>query len=304
MFHFCFNDCIPKNSSNDVLVKHLTVTLTHYDLIKKKFPGSVNGIITDRLPEKVYLNNANFSLVDCIQYLEREIRKIALSNFGKHPVDDYFNEIDIDSLLENEYSITIDNVGYDATNAKLVQNNGGMLFTLAVHNDLQKNTLVICDKANSTCEATNQYGAEANTNYILELIYSDIVKRADGFDKLLALVGECAYDEDFKSEFDNLTYTTQNFLLKEVEHAINRKERTRFYPDDKLIKNVTPGNEKEISVFELRIYSPVAIRMYFYETPNKVYFGSIDKKPKKKIQDNDIKNAASIIKELIALDKN
>ena len=43
--------------------------------------------------------------------------------------------------------------------------------------------------------------------------------------------------------------------------------------------------------------------MYFYETKEKIFFGSIEKKPKRKVQDNDILNAASIIKELIILNK-
>ena len=60
--------------------------------------------------------------------------------------------------------------------------------------------------------------------------------------------------------------------------------------------------ERVIKVFELRIFTPVAIRMYLYETPTRIYFGSIEGKPKKKVQDSDILNAMSIIKELIALE--
>ena len=60
--------------------------------------------------------------------------------------------------------------------------------------------------------------------------------------------------------------------------------------------------EKIIKIFEFRVFTPVAIRMYIYETPSKIYFGSIESKPKKKIQNSDIINAMSIIKELIALE--
>jgi hypothetical protein len=301
MFQFCFNDSIPKNGTNDGLVKHLSVTLTHYDSIKQKFPTTVDGIITDRLPEKVILNAANFTLGNCIQYLDRELKKIAYSNFGKYPVDDFYNQFDIDSLLANEYTITVNKVEHDATNAKIVQDNGGMLFTLPVHDELKKNILVIYDKAKQTCEAINQYGADSNTTFITDYIQADIVKRADGFGKLLALVGDCKYDARFKTDFDNLTSATQKKLLNHVQQAIERNATTRFYPDDVKIKDVTPEKERGIKVFELRVFEPVAIRMYFYEAPKKVYFGSINGKPKKKVQDNDILNAASVIKELIVL---
>jgi len=42
--------------------------------------------------------------------------------------------------------------------------------------------------------------------------------------------------------------------------------------------------------------------MYFFETVQKIYLGSINGKPKRKVQDNDILNASSVIKELIALE--
>lgn len=302
MFQFCFNDSIPKSGTNDELVKHLSITLEHFDSIKKKFPTEVVGIITDRLPEKVILNNSNFSLTECIQYLERELKKIAYSNFGKYPVDEFYNPGDIDNLLASEFTILINMVKNDATNAKMVYDDGGILFTLPVHPDLQRNILVISDKTKQTYEALNQYGTEKNTIYISDYIQADIVKRAGGFDKLLALIGNCEHNERFKSDFDNLTSATQKKLLDHVQQIIGRNAKTRFYPDDDKIKDVTPEKEKEIKVFELRVFEPVAIRLYFYETSNKVYFGSINRKPKRKVQNNDILNASSIIKELIALD--
>lgn len=302
MFQFCFNDCIPKDGSDDKLVKFLATNLKHYNSIKNNFPGFVDGILTDRLPEKVILNNNNFTLKNCIKHLDRELLKIAYRDFGKYPLEEYYNQFDIDSLLENEYTITVNKALYDATNAKIVQENDGILFTLPVHDDLKKDSLAISDRAKAICEVVNQFGEESNSTFISEYIQADKVKRATGFDKLLALVGLCKFNQKFRSDFERLTSKTQEFLLKEVKHAIKRNLTTRFYPDDNLIKDVTPDKEKQISILELRIYSPVAIRMYFYESSTKIYFGSINGKPKKKVQDNDILNAASIIHELIMLD--
>ncbi len=303
MFQFCFNDSIPIDGKNDELVNHLSVTLKHYDFIKKNFPLCVDGIITDRVPEKLILNSVNFSLADCIRFLEREIKKIAFSYFGKYPIEKFYARIDIDNLLDKEYIIIINNLSIDATNAKIVQDNEGILFTLPIHDELKKNTLIIFDKAKQTCKVLNQYGADANTTFISEFIQADIVKRADGFEKLLAMVGDCKYDTRFKMDFDNLTSATQKKLLSHINQAIERKAQTRFYPDDEKIKDVTPAKERAVKVFELRVFEPVAVRMYFYEAPQKIYFGSIDGKPKRKVQDNDILNAISVIKELIVLDK-
>lgn len=303
MFQFCFNDSIPIDGKNDELVKHLSVTLKHYDFIKKKFPLNVDGIITDRVPEKIILNSVNFSLADCIRFLEREIKKIAFSNFGKYPIEEFYAQIDIDNLLEKEYFIVINDISIDATNAKIVQDNEGILFTLPIHDELKKNTLFISDKAKQTCKVLNQYGADTNTIFISEFIQTDIVKRADGFEKLLAMVGDCKYDTRFKMDFDNLTSATQKKLLNHIHQAIERKAKTRFYPDDEKIKDVTPAKERAVKVFELRVFEPVAVRMYFYEAPQKIYFGSLDGKPKRKVQDNDILNAISVIKELIVLEK-
>lgn len=301
MFQFCFNDCIPNEETNDGLVKHLSTTLTHYNIIKNRFSNSVDGIITDRYPSKLQLNNSEFTLANCINQLTRELKKIALANFNKYPVDSYYVLTDVDALLEQGYSIEINAVSHDAINAKIVQENGGILFTLPLHNDLKKNILSISSGENQAFEVINQYGHDSNTQFISDFIQGDLVKRLNGFEKLMAIVGECAYNERFKRDFENLTFDTQTFLLKEIQHAINRKAKTRFYPDGKLIKDVTPDKETKIRVFELRIFSPVAVRCYFFETSTKIYFGSIEGKPKKKVQNSDILNALSTIKELIIL---
>ena len=237
-----------------------------------------------------------------ISQLSGELKKIALSNFNKYPVDTYYILADIDNLLEREYLIEINANPLDALNAKIAEENGGVLFTLPIHDDLKKNRLTIADKEKLTVEVLNQYGADTNSEFVSEYIQADIVKRLDRFAKLLALVGDCKYNDRIQRDFESLTFPTQTILLKSIEHALERKTKTRFYPDDNFIKDVTPDKERAVKVFELRIFTPVAIRMYLYETPTRIYFGSIEGKPKKKVQDSDILNAMSIIKELIALE--
>jgi hypothetical protein len=303
MFHFCFNDCIPKDEAAHILVKRLSETLTHYNSIKKSFPDCIDGVITDRLPSDIILNNAQFTLKNCISRLDRELKTIALANFNKYPVDKYYLLYDIDKLLASNFKIIVDETSYDAINAIIVAENGGILFTLPIHSDLEKNFLIIRDDKNGKYQVLNLFGDDNNTLFIEEKINNELILQLDNFDKLKAIIGECTHNARFKKDFESLSRKTQDFLLKEVRYAISRNAKTRFYPDDKLIKNVTPDNEKEINIFELRIFSPLAIRMYFFETSTKVYLGSIEGKPKKKEQTSDILNAASIIKELISLEE-
>lgn len=299
MFQFGFNDCKLDDIRNDLLVKYLTQTLKHFNLTKNKFPSLIDGILTDRYPSKILLNNLDFTLADCINYLDREIKRIALVHFNKYPIDEYLEITDFNSLTENGYTISVNEKEYDAINIKLLQENDGILFSLAIHRDLEKNIINIKDAEKNVFEILNLFGQDSNTSFIEDFIKDDLIKRTNGFNKLIALVDDCFYCYRFKKDFENLNSVAQNFLLKEIEYAINRKAKTRFYPDDKLIKDVTPENEKAIKVFELRIYSPIALRMYFYESPTAIYFASIEGKPKKKVQDQDILNAVSIIKELM-----
>ncbi|WP_396194975.1 hypothetical protein [Flavobacterium sp.] len=299
MFQFCFNDCIPNDGTNDMLVNHLSTTLTHYDQIKNKFPSNIDGIITDRYPTKLILNNIDFSLANCIEQLNRELKKIALINFNKYPLEYYFTITDEDNLIKGEFSIDINKISYDGINAKIVEENEGILFSLPVHNDLKKNKLTISNNQNEKYNVLNQYGDDSNTEFILDLINADLIQSKEGFQKLIAIIGNCIYNERFQREFENLPSSTQKKVLDHTVQSINRKEKTRFYPDDKIIKDVTPNKEADIKVFEMRVFNPLALRIYFYEAEEKVYFGGIEKKPKKKVQNLDILNAASVIKELI-----
>lgn len=91
----------------------------------------------------------------------------------------------------------------------------------------------------------------------------------------------------------------QNSIIADFSRAIDRNLDTRFSADGELIKDVTPDKEKSIKVYELRVFEPIAIRIYFYENGNEIYLAKIKRKPPKKSQSNDIKSSKSLIKELI-----
>ena len=166
MFQFCFNDCIPQNGNEHSLMECLSKTLTHFDKIKKQFPDTVEGIITDKLPSQVILNSQQYSLHNCILNLGREIKRVAFTHFNKYPVEGNFVINNEDDLLRENYSIIIDTISYNAINAKIVSENEGVLFTLAIHNDLKQNTLTIMGDKEQSYQVLNLFGEDTNTHYI------------------------------------------------------------------------------------------------------------------------------------------
>ncbi|MBK8370975.1 MAG: hypothetical protein IPL20_06290 [Saprospiraceae bacterium] len=303
MIHFSFNECFPKTEGDDFIVNCLKNSLSEFNKVKSKFGCLVNGILTDREPKKIQLSN-NLNLADSIKYLDRDNRIIALTNFNKYPIEDYCDFIDYDEILSKNYFIIVDNVNYDSLNAKISQLNDGILFSLAIHSDLKQNYIIIHevyskDKSN----VLNHFGDINNSEFIIQTIHTDIINAKNGFEKFISLFENPIYLNSFRQDFEKLNVACQDAIIKGFTDAIGRKLPTNFSADGNLIKDVTNVREKEINVFELRIFSPVAIRVYFYEKSQKIYFGSVKRKPSKKVQNNDIEASKSTIKELVKLGK-
>jgi putative component of toxin-antitoxin plasmid stabilization module len=273
-------------------------TLPEYKTIRTKYASEVDGVVTPALPEFMTLNQNGFTLKNCIEGLtDRNLKRYAFSVFGKYPAEDYFAVKDEDGLIENNYYIEINDERYDALNIKLVQENEGFLFSLALHDDLQKNTLVI--KNNDEFFVFNLFGDAANTVYIDQRIRELISEKSGNFEKLLFSTGEAIFSARFKDLFDKVPKSVHNAVLGHFSAARRREGVTPFFADGGLVKDVTPEKEKDIKVFELRIFDPVAYRVYFYEAADIVYLGLVEKKPSDKVQSNQIKTAASIIKQLV-----
>lgn len=303
MHNFYFNDCLPLNKTEHEIVTCFIKTLPEYETIRNKYLSHVDGIVTYALPDQIVLNNNGFTLKNCIEAIpteKKDLKRYAYAVFRKYPVQNHFTVENEEDLIEKGYSVTINNSDYNALNLKIVQNSEGALFTLGLHNDLKKDTLTIKSSDNNNFTVLNLYGEKNNTDYLDKEIKSLILSKSGNFDKLLSVVGECTFNDKFKNSFENLSLPLQNSIINRFYSARNRNGITPFYAEEKgfIVKDVTPNDEKKIKVFELKIYEPVAFRVYFFETPEKVYLGSIEKKPNKKKQNNHIKTAANIIKQL------
>ncbi|MCC7317678.1 MAG: hypothetical protein IT219_04055 [Bacteroidales bacterium] len=117
------------------------------------------------------------------------------------------------------------------------------------------------------------------------------------FNKLLSVLGTCHFSNNFEKDFSALSTDLQNAILQDFIRAKDRQLPTPFYPDTSLIKDVSPNNYTH-KVMELRIYHPVAVRVYFNESQGKVFLSSIEHKANPN-QNTDINNAHRIITTLI-----
>lgn len=301
MFVFCFNDRIPQGYSDEIADICLINSLREYHKLTQQFPKEVNGIITSNTPTFVEVNQ-NSSLHDCIcRIADHELKRYAYSVFLKFPVESHYVIHDEAELIDNKFFINIGGIKYNALYPFMASQNQGILFSLAVHDDICKNQLSIFKNDNKETDIDNLYGSKTNTEYITSVVQQSLYDKADNIDKLLMIIGENKISERFLKNFEHFPANVQRAVISHFADAKNRNLPTPFSADNDLIKDVTPPKEIKIKVFELRIFDPVACRVYFYETTDCVYLGSIENKPNKKTQSSHINTARSIIKELIAL---
>jgi hypothetical protein len=301
MYKFYFNDCLPRDKSRHEIIGGFEKVLSEYKMIRSKYINDVDGVVTMKMPDVTILNNDSFTLKHCIEDLaDRNLKRYAFAVFTKYPVEEYFYSKDEDRLLEKGCCLVIGGIEYDALNVKIVQENEDFLFSLPLHDDLRQDELPITSGNDNTCFIHNLFGKPANTDYIDRTIQELLSVKLDAFERLLYEVGKCFYTRQFEYAFKKILRQVQESIIACFAASKKRNGPTPFYADDKLIKDVTPSKEQNIKIYELRVHAPVAYRVYFYEMGNSMYLGLLEKKPAKKVQSNQIRTAAAIIKQLVA----
>jgi hypothetical protein len=303
MYQFCFNDCIPNTASEHSLTQCLVETLKEYNEVKKEYPEDVDGIVTSVSINDFILNaQLNYNLATCVSAMpDKDLRTLAYRIFTKHPIENYYAEIDEEDLLRKDYTITIAGTNHTAINPVIVSVNNGVLFTLGLHQDLRKDVLQASSKANATVDINNLFGHAVNTTFIKALIKQSLTDKLENFEKLLAIIGTNSYSPRFKKSFDGLSSQVQQSILEHFEAAKNRNGITPFFSDNDLVKDVSPIGIA-FRVFELRVFKPVPFRVYFYERQTRTYLAMVEKKPAEKKQDNHIDAATSIISQMILME--
>lgn len=130
-----------------------------------------------------------------------------------------------------------------------------------------------------------------NDSYIAWCLYF-----APKIDKLRSVLENCEISPQFLRSWDDATSEVQQSIIDQFQKAKDRNLFTPFYPDTKIVKDVTPQRGKA-KVMELRVYTPVAVRVYFNETDGMTKIASLGGKSAGN-QTTDINSAAKILTEM------
>lgn len=308
MHKFYLNsECSPPSSNLQDYTQLFQNTLSAYNrLVTNPSLQIESGVVTEKLPEALKVGS-NFSLGDVIKEIQdRVMRSLAYSYFIKYPIEAHIEdwEANYEMVEDNKYQIMINGTSFRILSLAFVALDRGFAFTVPTHQDLKQNLLYFIPKdteANlNPLELWNLYGYDATNTGDIESRIKDLNTESLGlFEKLMHLLDAPIYDErQFKKAFEALSIPTQTSIVRKFTDAVNQDAIDT--PDDNTVKDVTPSKKPQCIVLELRIYSPVAIRVYFNKTEGKVYLASIGLKAKKKAQSTDITHAHSVLVRLMA----
>lgn len=303
MHQFYFNDCLPATSVPESdLVLFLSKTIKEYDYLIRQNIGVDKGLILEKEIEKIIVGQNNLKeIILSIPIKERETRTLAFAYFTKYPIQNYLQSFEIDdNILKEGYCFE----GLDATNLAIAKHNECFLFSIAVIKSIEKDSLKILGQTEEF-EIDNLFGEEENTLYIESQIRKINNESLTLFEQLKIELDSPVFTSSFEKSFLSESEQVQRSILDLFIYAKERGLVTKYSPDTKIIKDVTPdGNKKAAKVYELRIYQPKAIRVYFYEFEDKVFISNLEYKSKYKeegssSQNRDLKKALITIDNMI-----
>ncbi len=297
MHKFYFNECLSANISIEFFAQYLSDTIKEYDKIAKNNTLRIEkAIVTEKIPSEMSVCGINLkSAILAIQ--EREVRNLAFTYFTKYPIADSF-DIEVEHLLQANYKFGV----LDALNLAIVALNAGFTFSVAVDKVLKCNMLVV-NGDGGFLNVYNLYGESSNTNYIESYIQNLNLLNEDKYKQLKIELGDSVISNGFERVFLSENAEVQTSIIDAFKNARKRNLVTPYYPDTKLIKDVTPNTSKKANVYELRVYTPIALRVYFYESESKVFLAKIgykaDYKENTPSQSQDIARVHNMLHKMV-----
>ncbi|MFK7796848.1 MAG: hypothetical protein AB8E82_05295 [Aureispira sp.] len=306
MHCFYFNDeCLPQHDNPTQFSQWFQNTLLVYNkLVTNKDPNLKidPAILCGTLPSNITLGQ-DYTLQHIIDAIpNKDLRTLAYAYFTKkHPpleshIDTHSYE---EGVFENNYSIVIDNTPYEELmHLPFMSFHQGFLFTVPVHIDLCMDYLQLDAAQADSIRVDNLHATnQENIQYITDKIQTLNTANASLFEQLEMLLNDPIYHKSFKKSFDQLSKQEQESILRKFKDAVDQD--TIDNPDNNTIKDVTrSSNKAKCTVLELRIYSPVALRLYFNKTNGKIYLGTTENKSNSN-QSTDIQKAETIIYKLL-----
>lgn len=311
MQKFYFNECLPETNDLSNFNELFCNTLRSFNELSKKHSSIEKAIVTEKLPSDISIGQIG-TLHDVIDNIEnKELRNVAFTYFNRYPIGQHFSldEEAIDIILEKNFVVEFDGDEMDAMNLAIVGLNNGFLFTTATHNSLKVDFISPAPKSEgqiiSICNLHGDISIEKipdlqqpNTLFIEGKVIEAELTTKSFFEQLIAVLGNCIYSTNFEREFYKLRVIEQKSVIDEFQKAKERGLASPFYPDTKIIKDVTPDQSNKCSIYELRVYTPTAIRIYFSETKGKVFVSKIGYKASPD-QSTEIRNAQSTLNKMI-----
>ncbi|WP_072545606.1 type II toxin-antitoxin system RelE/ParE family toxin [Mediterranea massiliensis] len=261
MVNFIFNDCIPYNMSLNDYAGALHNTLLAYKEVNKEFDSCV--VLAKNQDEQIL--SKTISLKQCILQIQDSSERIfALRLFNKYPIRTIFDEnSNAEWLVNNDFKVIVCNEEKDATNLALATRGNGMSFTLGVCEDLLKDQLELKGQ-DEICNIDNLYGTQSNTEYIITRIRELNEKSKSLLERVQDIIGCTVIIRDtFKDDFQKISMDKQYSIFDKFKTAAQRNILHPIKADEKIIKDVTPNNGKKGPMYELRIFSPAVLRVYF-----------------------------------------
>ncbi len=302
MHKFFFNNetLPPAQNIRDFVEAFSKTLLAFNELIEKSDLKIERGIVTEKAPSEISLGD--FNLLEVLDNIEDPpLKRLAYACFkNDYPIAQFFTIDREEEFLEKEYTFLVADQEMEALYLAYIAENKGFIFTAALNNDLKKDTLDVVAKDGTAVQVYNLYGEASNTEFIEQYIKKLNAEAFSLLEKLEEILGNHVFSSAFLKGFEKLTPPEQISIIDKFEQAKNRELSTPFYPDTKIIKDVSPSNA-DTKVYELRVYSPTALRVYFHEGTEKVFVASVDKKSNPD-QNKDIKKALNIIIKLIKTD--
>lgn len=293
----CFNENSfygTPESLRDLLVK----TVKEFVELKKKFPSDdlLCWIITHTQPGSI--SHGDFSLSDCLQSIrpeDRDLQRAAYRYFCKYPLEKELEGwTDPLTYLSHDFLVIDSNQNsHDWTYAAFVNDNGGILFSLAT--DWFKTDKILVKKDGQTyCNPINLHWTPANTKIVQDGIFNQLRPGLHPFECIRINIDEAIFSDWFRTEISEMQveFANQiaNWLIeaKRLGHILPARP-SRNWP----VKQV---REDQYPVYEHK--KPDTHRVYFWEKDWKIYFLSAKRK-RPSSQTRDIDNALWVYRAMI-----
>jgi hypothetical protein len=264
-------------------------TLEQFKEVIEK-PNVAKGIVTEKLPSLLKLTDS-YTLLDAIDNIQdKALKRLAFYYFRRYPIDEDV-DIDDESLFEKNYSIKLGDDTVETFYLPYISIAKGYLFTIQIHDDLKSHQLELIENNDfsNKLKIDNLYGEVENT-IVINLIIDEVGKvKLSTLEKVKSIIDEVKSTKSFDRDFLKLSLIEQESILTLFETVKKENYLFPIKPDKHKIKEVTL-DKTTINIYELRVFNPKALRVYFSFHKKVLLIGLLGTKSSGN-QDNDIATA-------------